>query len=98
MHVKNIKKMQCNPIVRFSKFASNKEIYEEFERFLSKLVWRETLSWYFRVRLMSTLKAFINSSFRKLTKFFFKLGCKLRLQLPLKKINMTIYFEYLTID
>ena len=27
--------------------------------------------------------------FRKLTKFGFKLGCRLRLQLPLKKINVT---------
>ena len=44
MHVKNIKKMQYNSTDRFSKFASNKEIYEEFERFLSKLVWMETLS------------------------------------------------------
>ena len=26
-----------NPIVRFSKFTSNKKIYEEFKRFFSKL-------------------------------------------------------------
>ena len=33
----------CNPIIRFSKFTSNKKIEEEFEGFLSKIVWRETL-------------------------------------------------------
>ena len=33
-----------NSIVKFSKFTFNKKIYEEFERFLSKLVWRETFS------------------------------------------------------
>ena len=37
------KKMQYNPKARFSKFTSNKE-YEEFEWFITKLVWRETLS------------------------------------------------------
>ena len=31
----------CNPTVRFSKFTFNIKIYEEFVRFLSKLVWRE---------------------------------------------------------
>ena len=30
-------------MVRFLKFTSKKEIYEKFEEFLSKLVWRETL-------------------------------------------------------
>ena len=30
-------------MVRFSKFTPKKEIYEKFEEFLSKLVWRETL-------------------------------------------------------
>ena len=28
---------------RFSKFKQKNEIYEKFEEFLSKLVWRETL-------------------------------------------------------
>ena len=28
-----------------------------------------------------------------LTKFSYKFGCKLRLKLPLKQTNMTIYFE-----
>ena len=32
-----------NPTIRFSKFKLNIKIYEEFEGFLSKLVWRETL-------------------------------------------------------
>ena len=31
------------PMVRFSKFTLNIEIYEYVEGFLSKLVWRETL-------------------------------------------------------
>ena len=30
-------------MVRFLKFTSKKEIYEKFEEFLSKLVWKETL-------------------------------------------------------
>ena len=30
-------------MVRFSKFTLNIKIYKEFEGFLSKLVWRETL-------------------------------------------------------
>ena len=38
---------------------------------------------------MGTPKAFINCHFWKLTNFCFKFGCRLRLQLPLKKINMT---------
>ena len=29
---------ECNPIVRFLKFISNKKIYKEFKKFLSKLV------------------------------------------------------------
>ena len=33
-----------NPIVRVSQFTSNKKIYENFEGFLFKLVWRETFS------------------------------------------------------
>ena len=33
----------CNLIIRFSKFISNKKIEEEFEVFLSKIVWRKTL-------------------------------------------------------
>ena len=57
--------MQYNPTVRFSKFTSNKE-YEEFERFLTKLVWRET--W-----LMGTLKAFINSSFQEINNFLLQI-------------------------
>ena len=32
-----------NPTVRFSKFTLNIKIYKEFEGFLSKLVWKETL-------------------------------------------------------
>ena len=28
----------CNLTVRFSKFKSNKKIYEEFEEYLSKLI------------------------------------------------------------
>ena len=32
-----------NPTVRFSKFTHNIKIYKEFEGFLYKLVWRETL-------------------------------------------------------
>ena len=32
----------CNLTVRFSKSTLNIEIYEEFVKFLSKLVWRET--------------------------------------------------------
>ena len=32
-----------NPTVKFSKFTFNIKIYEEFEGFLSKLVWRKTL-------------------------------------------------------
>ena len=31
-----------NLMVKFSKFTSKKEIYENFEDFLFKLVWRET--------------------------------------------------------
>ena len=34
----------CNSMVRVSKFTSNKKIYENFEGFLFKLVWRETFS------------------------------------------------------
>ena len=33
-------------MVRFSKFTLNIEIYEEFVKFFSKLVWRETLFFY----------------------------------------------------
>ena len=33
----------CNPTVKFSKFTLNIKIYYEFERFLSKLVWRKIL-------------------------------------------------------
>ena len=40
-YVKNIRNMKFN--IRFSKFTPKKEIYEKFEEFLSKLVWRETL-------------------------------------------------------
>ena len=32
-----------NSTFRFSKFILKKEIYEKFEEFLFKLVWRETL-------------------------------------------------------
>ena len=41
-------------MVRFSKFTPKKEIYEKFEEFLSKLVWRETL--FFRPRLGANSK------------------------------------------
>ena len=34
----------CNSMVKVSKFTSNKKIYENFEGFLFKLVWRETFS------------------------------------------------------
>ena len=30
-------------MVRFSKFTSKKEIYEKFEEFLSKLIWKKNL-------------------------------------------------------
>ena len=43
VHINNKKKMQYDPTVRFSKFTSDKE-YVEFEGFLTKLVWKETLS------------------------------------------------------
>ena len=36
----------CNITVRFSKFTLNIKIYDEFIRFLSKLVWREILFFY----------------------------------------------------
>ena len=32
-----------NPTVRFSNFTLNIKIYDKFEGFLSKLVWKETL-------------------------------------------------------
>ena len=35
-----------NSMVRFSKFTKKKEIYGKFEKFFSKLVWRETLFTY----------------------------------------------------
>ena len=33
----------CNPTARFTKFILNIKIYEKFEGFLFKLVWREIL-------------------------------------------------------
>jgi len=42
IHVKNIRNMKFKG--KFSKFIKKKKkIYEKFEEFLSKLVWRETL-------------------------------------------------------
>ena len=38
------KKKKIQPTVIFSKFTSNRKICEDFEKFLSKLVWREILS------------------------------------------------------
>ena len=40
--MKNIKRTY-NPTVRLSKFTLNRKIYEELERFLCNLIWRETL-------------------------------------------------------
>ena len=40
--MKNIIKT-CNLMVRFSKFTLNTEIYEEFVKFIFKLIWRKTL-------------------------------------------------------
>ena len=42
----------CNPMVRFSNFTLNIKIYDKFERFFSKLVWRKTL---FEVVTMSII-------------------------------------------
>ena len=44
-----------NLTVRFSKFILNIEIYEEFVEFLSKLVWRETLFFFYSIKLKITL-------------------------------------------
>ena len=49
----------CNPIVRFSKFTLNIKIYEEFEGFLLKLVWRKTLFFY----RTSDVNALISTTF-----------------------------------
>ena len=49
MFIKNIR--TYNPIVRFSKFTSNKKIYENFKGFLFKLIWRETLFILFHITL-----------------------------------------------
>ena len=43
VRMEDIKRI-CNQIVRVSKYTSNKKIYEEFEGFLFKLVWREQFS------------------------------------------------------
>ena len=40
--MKNIIRI-CNIMVRFSKSILNIKIYEKFVKFLSKLVWKETL-------------------------------------------------------
>ena len=42
----------CNPMVRFSNFTLNIKIYDKFERFFCKLVWRKTL---FEVITMSII-------------------------------------------
>ena len=34
----------CNPMIKFSKFTSNKKILAEFEEFLFKLIWRKIFS------------------------------------------------------
>ena len=44
-----------NLTVRFSKFILNIEIYEEFVEFLSELVWRETLFFFYSIKLKITL-------------------------------------------
>ena len=41
MHVKNIKNMKFND--QIFKIHKKKEVYEKFEIFVSKLVWKETL-------------------------------------------------------
>ena len=41
MHTKNIKNIKFNG--QIFKILTKKEIYEKFEKFISKLVWRETL-------------------------------------------------------
>ena len=41
-------------------------------------------------------KNYSNSNIR--SKFSYKLGCNQGLQLPLKKINITIYFENLNVE
>ena len=41
MHIKNIRNM--NSMVKFSKFTPEKELYDKFEGFFFRLVWRETL-------------------------------------------------------
>ena len=44
-------------MVRFSKFTQKKEIYEKLEKFLSKLIWRETLFFFLnKVSLQTSLK------------------------------------------
>ena len=44
MHIKNISNMKFkNYILKIHKKKKKKEIYEKFEEFLPKLVWRETL-------------------------------------------------------
>ena len=45
-----------NPIVRFSKFTLNIKIYKEFERFLSKLVWKENLFIYIGKMMFIVMK------------------------------------------
>jgi len=47
MHVKNIRNMKFNG--QIFKIHTKKEIYEKFEKFLSKLVWRKTLFFYSNV-------------------------------------------------
>ena len=36
----------CNLMVRFSKFTYDKKIVAKFEKFLSRLIWRETFSFF----------------------------------------------------
>ena len=41
MYIKNIKNIKFNS--QFPKFILKKDVYEKFEEFLSKLIWRENL-------------------------------------------------------
>ena len=41
MYIKNIKNIKFNS--QFSKFILKRDVYEKFEEFFSKLIWKENL-------------------------------------------------------
>ena len=88
-------------MVRFSKFTQNKEIYDKFKKFLSKLVWRETLFYSVSLHVIflrppgyvKCLLAAANNSHFFLGVLYGMVGIEIQCTMQFTLLSLTIFFE-----